>query len=1034
MNALIRFSMNKIAAIMIIIAILFGGGLYAGSSLKVENMPDVSFPYLFITTAYPASPQDVMTLVTTPIETKIANMPDLELISSTSNDGLSSISLQFRNGIDVDKTKQELESLVQEIALPASASRPKVASVGFASIPAYYLAVYADESMSQLELDRIFEEELKPGFEALGGIDHLDAIGSRSSSLDIQVDAGAVTAYGMSLPLVTDAIQGALQGGSVGSVKLDGHTQTARVTGNLDSTYNLHHLEMTTPGGQTLLLRDIARIKMIHASEFVARIDGKPAIGVHLYKTKAANAVHFSNETNALLEQWADTYPDIHFKKIYDAADEVTESISGLLREGLIGIALASLMILVFLRNFRMTLIVLVSIPLSILITLMMMHGMNLTLNVMSLGGMFIAVGRIVDDSIVVIESVYTHLQRAQERNESVILLATRQVAMAISSSTFVTAGVFLPIAFVDGFVGDFFRPFAITVACALMASLLVALTVIPMMAKLMVLRGASAHHPTEEHAPGRTALAYDRLLRWCLKHRIKTMLTALLMFVVTLAVTIPNLAVAELPENKTDRQMNFTIKLPTETPFDSTNLLAERIESLLKEKKGDNGEPLFTFVEALVGYDWGTENVPYALEILTEVQERADPRAIKTAYEQMIAAQLPEGSKVLPGSLAGGTGYVTTDFSYVLYGEDQLQLAEAAAQIERQLKTFPELLEIKTSLGEARTELQIAVNPSNARLFGLSPASIRQAVGEWIAVQPLGDVRFDNIVYKTKLELDPADKASIEMLAQLPLQSAIGGIVKLGEVATLSKVKAPLELNREDQKLMVKITAVIDSPDKAGVSAKVSEALRAVKLPAGISTDVKGASEDIAASFSKLFVAMGAATAIVYLIMVLAFGNAGTPFAILFALPLAVIGGLLGLWMANESINITSLIGFMMLIGIVVTNAIVLLERTEQLRKEGLSAREALLESGRVRLRPILMTAGATIAAMIPLALGFSHGTLISKGLAVVVIGGLLTSTFLTLVVVPVVYEWIEAVKERLSRTFKRDAHRTLLNKTEQG
>ncbi|GIO14636.1 swarming motility protein SwrC [Cohnella xylanilytica] len=1017
MKGLISFAMNKVAAMVIIIIILLGAGLYSGNSLKKENMPDVSFPVVLVTTFYQASPQDVMNLVTKPIEDKIANVEDLKILSSTSSDSMSSIIAQFKDGTDIDKKKQDLDSLVQEVALPSSAERPRVSTFGYASIPAYYLAVYAKDGMTQEELDRLYETELKPGFESIRGIDHIDSIGARTTTLDVQLNLETLNAYGLTPSYVADTLQGALAEGSIGTVELDGNKQIARVKGNLNSLYLLETLEINAPGGQVLLLKDLADVKAVSESAFIARLDDKPAIGINLYKASSANAVDFSDEANRLIEEWENKHPNIVFEKAYDSADEVNESISGLLREGLIGIALASLMILLFLRNVRMTLIVIVSIPLSILITLILLHYMNITLNIMSLGGMFIAVGRIVDDSIVVIESIYANLQRAQKRNESVVLYAVRQVAMAISSSTFVTAGVFLPIAFVSGIVGGFFRPFAFTVACALLASLLVALTVIPMMAKLMVLRGDAKHAHAEEHGSGKILTFYERILVWCLNHRIKTVLLSGALFVMTIFVTVPNLPVAFLPDSGTERQMNFSVKLPYETPFESTDQQAKQIEELLREAKDMKGQPAFTFVEALVGYDFGDERVPYAIEIVTEASENSDPEALKEQYEARIAALLPKGSVVLPGSLAGGSGYTSTDFSYALYGEDQQALEQAAALVKGKLREFPEIKEVKDSLGDAKTEVQISVNPLSARQFGLSPAQIRGAAAAFIAKQRLGDIRLDNVVYKMTVGLAPGDIDSLEKLGRMPLQSSTGETVLLRDVAKLTKEKAPLALQREKQKQLVKVTASIDSPNKAAISAKVSAELAELELPQGVATELQGVSEDIDESFSQLFAAMAVAVAIVYLILVLCFGNAGTPLAILFSLPLAVIGGLFGLLVARESINITSLIGFMMLIGIVVTNAIVLLDRAQQLRREGQSPRDALIEAGKVRLRPIIMTAGATIAAMIPLALGFSHGTLISKGLAVVVIGGLITSTLLTLVVVPVAYEWIETFKSKWGR-----------------
>ncbi len=325
------------------------------------------------------------------------------------------------------------------------------------------------------------------------------------------------------------------------------------------------------------------------------------------------------------------------------------------------------------------------------------------------------------------------------------------------------------------------------------------------------------------------------------------------------------------------------------------------------------------------------------------------------------------------------------------------------------------------------KKEVNIAVSQTKAQQFGLSTAQIQTAVRSWIWKENLGDLRFDNVVYKTTLQLAEHHKNSLEQLGRIPIQSPTGQTVYLNEVADIKEVQARVALNREDLKQHVKITASIKSENKAAVSIQVSTELAKLQLPEGVNTQVSGVTDDIMKSFTEMFVAMGIAIGIVYLIMVLAFGNASTPFAILFSLPLAVIGGLIGLLITSETLNVTTLIGFMMLIGIVITNAIVLLDRAQQLLHEGMTVRNAIVEAGMVRLRPIIMTAGATVAAMLPLAIGLFHSdsggaSLVSKGLAIVVIGGLISSTLLTLVVVPVIYETLELWKTKLSDWSNRD------------
>ncbi|SDO28545.1 Multidrug efflux pump subunit AcrB [Paenibacillus sp. yr247] len=1023
MNRLTHFSMKNVSALFIIIFILLGSGVYAANKLKVENLPNVSFPVVVVSTTYAGAPKDVMDEITAPIEKKLANLADLENMSSTSSDNQSMIIIQFKQNVDTDKKKQDVISLLQEVKLPAAASAPKASTFGAASFASNYLVAYANNGMSQTELDKWYKDTIKPSLEGIAGIDHMNVIGARDTSLDIELDADALAVYGLSPSQVSNAINSALTKSPIGSVEISGNNKMARVTGDLNSLYELEKIEITSSKGDIITLDQVAKVKAISESNFNGRLDGNPAIGMILFKSSSANAVEFSASLEKLIHDWKTTMPNVTFVNTFDSADQIKASINGLLREGVIGAILASLMILLFLRNVRMTIIVLVSIPLSILITLLLMWQFGLTLNTMTLGGMFIAVGRVVDDSIVVIENIYSSLEKAQERNESVIKLATKQVSMAITSSTLATVGVFAPMGMVSGIVGGFFRPFAITLACALLSSLLVALTVIPMLAKLLVLR--SKIKPHDKFKQSRFMTFYESVLEWSLKHRIKSLLITGLIFIVTIAATIPALSLSFLPNSKPSKTMYFQIKMPYETSFEATDLKSKELEKTLMDTKDSNGEPVFKFVEALVGFTGNdAQRTPYASQIYVEVNDQVDPAAVKEQMKTYILSELPKGSVVEPKQLGGGGGGISsTDFSYSLKGEDQDQLMKAAALVKEKLRTFPELSEIEDNLSDAKTEIQIAVDQKKARAYGLNAATVRDTARAWIQKQSLGDLKFDNVTYTTTVSLNKSDKNSLEKLGTIPFTAANGTTVYLKEIANINEIQSANSLAREGQKQLVKVTAKINVENKNGVSMKVSLALKQIVLPEGVSTEVKGVSADISDSFSQLFLAMGVAVAMVYLIMVLAFGNAGAPFAILFSLPLAAIGGLLGLIITRESLNITSMIGFMMLIGIVVTNAIVLIDRTQQLREEGYTVRHALIEAGKVRLRPIIMTAGATIVALLPLAMGLSgEGGLIGKGLGIVVIGGLITSTLLTLVVVPIIYEMIEGFKGRVSRMFHRD------------
>ncbi len=1018
-----QFAMKNVAAIMILMVLLLAGGMYSTSTLKVESMPDISFPVVVVSTSYKAPPTDVAEQVTEPLEKSLANMKGLKNLTSTSSDNFSSIVVELTQGTDLDDAKQDIESLISNVKLPDSAEKPQVMTFGFASQPVYYSSIYGEEGMSQPELDNIFKTVIEPGLSSIPGLDHIDAIGNQEAKLNIRLDAGAMTNYGLSPSQVVAEIQSNLTSSPAGSVDLNGNTEMVRVTGEMNAIYNLDRMLIGTPRGESVELREIAKVESISESVFYARLDGRPAIGLHLYKTQDANAVEFGEAVQKQIAEWEETLPGVSFHEIFTDSTEIKKSINGMVKEGMLGALLASIMILVFLRNIRMTFIVLISIPLSILLTLLLMAPLGVTLNIMTLGGLAIAVGRVVDDSIVVIENVYSRLAKAQERGESVILLATKQVASAITSSTLTTVGVFAPIGFVGGVVGEVFRPFALTLACALMASLLVALTVIPMLAKLIVMKSSKIPHQDENHV-GKIALRYRKILVAALNHKIKTLLAAGILFILSVVLIIPALPSEFLPASESDKKMYYMIEMPKDTSIETMDAKMKEIESMFINEKDADGNPKFKFAESLVGYTFSTDPVPYMATLFTEVNGDVNATEILNEYKERILYELPRESEVngslISFSATGGSG---DSFSYSLKGDDLLLLKQAAATIREEMKKFPELTEIKDSLGETKMEVEVLVNQEKARLYGMSTGQVLGAVNEWIGERDLGDMKFDNVMYQTTIEMDPEFKDSLEKLENIPMMTPAGQKIRLADIASVRHIEAPVSIVREKEQQVVNVTAKIEGRDKGGISARVQAALDQIELPSGVGRDVTGVSDDIDESFSQLLVAMGASVFIVYLIMVLAFGNAGAPFAILFSLPLAAIGGLLGLLVTSESLNVTSLIGFLMLIGIVVTNAIVLIDRVQQLREEGYEVREALIEAGLNRLRPIIMTAGATIFALLPLALGMSEGTLISKGLAVVVIGGLITSTLLTLVVVPIVYETIHSFKMRIGRLFRRKA-----------
>lgn len=1020
MNSLTNFSMKNIAAVIIIVLMLFGGGTYAASILKMELIPSTTQTRFNITTQYTAPPKDVLELVTKPVEKAVAGLDGIKSLKSTSSDNFSMVTVELQQGKKIEDARRDAEGLLANVKLPQGAEKPKVQISSAEASAIYYLSVYGENNMSQQELDKIYKDIVQPGFAAIKGVDRVEGVGNKEAVLTLRMNGNAISSYGLTPAQVSQSIQAAILTSPAGLVDFSGNTQMVRVKSDLNTIYSLENMKITAPGGQTLLLKDIAKVEAISESRFISRLDGKPAIGVTIYKTKNSNDVQLAKEADALMAKWKQEFPNITFKTLFATSSMIQDSINGMVKEGALGALLASIMILLFLRNVRMTIIVLVSIPLSLLITLLIMAPLDISLNIMTLGGITIAIGRVVDDSIVVIENIYSELVKVHERGESVIKRATAQVASAITSSTLTTVGVFAPIAFVGGELGDLFRPFAITLSAALMSSLLVAVTVIPMLAKLLVLRSKNIKVHDETQV-GKVSGAYLKVLKWSLNNRIKTMLLSLLVFVVAIVGTIPFLAVEFMPSSDSDKQMFIMIKMPRETSLASNDLKMKEIEAMIRETKNEAGEPAFEYMQSYVGGGSTDNRIDYESQLIGAASQGTNAKKLLDATKEKILYLLPKGSEVNGMLLSGGGPGGGGDFSYMLKGDDLNLLTQGAKMVKDKLKEIPEFRDIKDSLSESKNEVEIAVDQNKARLYNLSSGQIVETVNSWLREEKIGDLKFDNTTFSTKIMLDKSFKDSIDKIGNFLIKTPTGATVKLNEVAKVRQIEAPASITRDQQVQYVTVTATIESRDKGGVSAKAAEMLKAVELPSGVRPEVKGVSDDIQKNFMQMFVAMAVSIFIVYLIMVLAFGNASAPFAILFSLPLAAIGGLLGLLVSGESLNLTSLIGFLMLIGVVVTNAIVLIDRVQQLREAGQSVRDALLEGGLSRLRPIIMTAGATIIALLPLALGFSKGALISKGLAVVVIGGLTTSTLLTLVVVPVVYEIIYNTKTRLGRLFSR-------------
>jgi len=702
---------------------------------------------------------------------------------------------------------------------------------------------------------------------------------------------------------------------------------------------------------------------------------------------------------------------DAKVEYVYDAANGINASIEGMMREGILGAIFAVIVILLFLRNWRATLIATVSIPLSILIAMAALGGTGITLNVMTLGGLTVAIGRVVDDAIVVIENIFRHLQEGAPRNAETIRAATAEVSSAITSSTLTTVAVFIPLGLVSGIIGKIFQPFAWTVGISLLASLLVAVTVVPLMAKWMLLRGKLPKHRDEATDPSRSTVFYRGVLGWALDHRSAIIVGAVALFVGAVAL-MPLIGTGFVPETK-EKYLNVAVEYPEGTKASVVDKTVTRVESVLE----DHDE--VDFYQTTVGASSSSVSMEGGLggtnkaALFVRLDEEADTDKLMRELREETAPLHTGGAKVNFSAMSAGGGSGALEVN--ITGDDLGAIRTASDTVVERLKKVDDLENVASNLGVSRPQIVVDVDEAKAAKYGVNAAMVAGTVRGLVAEQKAGSVKIagqpTDVMYTTKLS--SADRKA--KMRKLELTTPLGKKIKITKVASVTETGSPVGVLTLNGEQYATVSGHIAARDSGAVISAVKREIAAAKLPDGVKVEVSGQAEMMSESFSQLGLAMLFAIGAVYLVMVIAFGEAAAPLAIMMSLPLAVVGGLVGLFVAGVPLDMPAMVGALMLIGIVVTNAIVLVDRVRSNIVSGMVRRDALLEAGSTRMRPILMTAVATIMALIPLASGASEGALISQSLAVIVIGGLTTSTILTLVVVPVAYDLLEGAKDRM-------------------
>ena len=1067
MSRLTELAVSKRSVTLLLAFGVFMAGIFSWGQLNQELVPNVDLPVITVLAAYPgAGATDVTEQVTKPIERAIASVPRLEHIQSTSSNSISVVVAQFSYGTDVKGTQTAIEQALGGVQLPNSVT-PRVTALDINATPVITAAIQGVNGTTPDQVSQLAQSVVVPGLQGISGVGQVSLTGGADRVVQVTLDPAKLTADGISVQQVSGVLQANNVTIPAGSLSQDGTTipvSALHQFGSLDEIRNLVVGVTGLPGaagasgaagpgasgastaagssaarasqvpgaaaglaqGQVaavptpVRLGDIADVQIADVqSTGYARLDGAPAVTVTISKTTDANTVNVADAVQARFAAIQAQYgTQLKITTVDDLSSFIKESRDGLLREGGLGALFAILTIFLFLLSLRSTFVAAMSIPLSLLAALGLMLATGITINIMTLGGLAVAVGRVVDDAIVVLENIYRHRSQG-ESIRSAVVSGPREVASAITSSTLTTVAVFLPLGFVGGIVSQFFLPFALTVTFALLASLVVALTVVPVLAYLLI---GSLGMRFEAAAPKDTIWQrlYTPTLRFALRNRLTrwgVVVLAALLFAGSAAL-IPTLPTQFL-NSGSEKYLQVTVSPPIGTASSAVLAHAEQAEQIL------HADPEVTLIATSVPGegDTGVQTLNAAFsgrasnsaQILVKLTPSTNLDTEQRTLQDQLRPLVAEGYAVDVQQQNFGGG---TTIDVTVSGADTAQVKSVSQALLSQLQAMPELTGVKSDLVTAAPEIQINVDPNRAIAAGLTTAQVggdvrTLLVGQTVTrVQIAGQPPLD-----LQLRVDPAALTGVSALQQIPMGTTTR--VPLGAIATVQRVDAQARVTRVDQSPAATISGDITVQDQGAVSREVQQkidALTAAGKAQGVTITLGGVSQQQSQAFSGLFFAMGVAILLVYIVMVLVFDSLIDPFVIMFSLPLATIGAFVALYVTHRAIGISALIGFLMLIGIVVTNAIVLLDLVEQLRHRGMSIQGALIEGGRTRVRPILMTAIATILALTPLGLGLNQGSIIASELATVVIGGLFSSTFLTLVVIPVIYSLVEGGKDWVS------------------
>jgi HAE1 family hydrophobic/amphiphilic exporter-1 len=1026
-----ELSIKRPTLIVVIFSALVLLGIYSYTQLNYELLPKITPPVITISTIYPgASPNEVETSVTKPVEDAISSLDQVDYVTSNSSEGVSFVVIQFLQSADVDIQLQSAQRKVNEIlnTLPSTVKSPVLSKFALDEIPVLRMGVTSN--MPPKQFYQFVVDRIQPRISKIAGVGQITLVGGNEREIKVNLNADKIRSYGLSIMQVVQSIQSSNLDFPAGKIDNGSNQFVVRLAGKFNSTNALKSLIVAhLANGSNIRLEDIAEVEDgIKDPDSISRIDGVTSIGVLVQKQTDANSVDVSRLVKLELKRIESDFKSdkVKFNIAQDESQFTIDAANGVKTDLGLAVLLVAIVMLLFLHSVRNSFIVMLAIPCSLISTFTVMLIFGFTLNLMTLLGLSLVVGFLVDDSIVVLENIYHHLERKEEKRDAA-LKGRNEIGFAALAITMVDVVIYVPLALTGGLVGNILKEFAVVVVISTLLSLFVSFTVTPLLAS----RISKLERLTKATIIGRFALWFEKgfhnltaqyisILKWALVNRIKVILAALVLFIASLSLIGFGFIGGEFM-TQTDRgEFAVILEMPLGYTLEHTNYVTESVENYIS--KMPELKNLFVSVgssnEGLVGqYSNNTTELDVSLVPKDKRKKSTDDlgNEIKKFAETIPGLKV----RVNPIGIFGTANQ--TPIQLIVNGSNRNDVQKAADKLQEIVKTIPGTADVRSSSEDGNPETQIDIDRQKLADFGLSIADVGSVLN--VAFQGNDDSKYrdGDDDYNIKISLDKFDRSKISDIKNLTFINKFGQSIQLMQFANVYQTTGPTKLQRVNRIPAVTVYSQVIGRPTGTVGADIKKAVEKAGMPKGVDIFYWGDLKNQADSFGSLGIALLAAIIFVYMIMVALYDSYFDPFVILFSIPLAMIGALLALALTMKSLNIFSILGVIMLIGLVGKNAILLVDRTTQKKKEGDSTFDALIEAGESRIRPIMMTTAAMIFGMLPIATSADAGSEWKSGLAWAIIGGLISSLFLTLVLVPVIYSIAEGYRERLPVFFSR-------------